>query len=648
MNDGRLRSAASVSIGDFGTEWIAQGGPNDGATISSMYSVYRSPVQTTGGGATAASNASSSSSSKYSSSIGGSSDGILTKLLKAGGSTPEGASGTWVGLDDISRAVTLQNIFNAFRHPLDFVDNIMTHIGDNIAEYYERQRELYETINQQTGMMNEMAAGFRQEITNSIPRASQLGISFKEMASSVTDMTVESGRFKLIDQSTIEKVMLASKFVGTMNETMKMMPNFQEVSMGVSDATEAIDKSGMSSLRLGLNARETVKTLSASLDKMNQFGFKNGIDGLNRMVQKAQELRMNMDTVLGIADKVMDPEKALEMSANLQVIGGALGDFNDPIRMMYMSTNDVEGLNDALAKSAESLVTFNQEQGRFQIFGGDLRRGKAMAEQMGISYKELSNIAIQSAQRTQAANDIMMSGINLDESDREFITNMSQMKEGKMVIEIPQNLRDQFKLTGEETSIALDSFSEKQVSILKAQKDQFEKMGMEELAQKQFSLISNINNNLNAIKDQILVKAGALVSETGDRIGVTTGQIDSIKKDIFSVTGDINTGVETIKNKWQGYINQYTPNLTPPSIGVPPPTNVSPLGLPPTQPMGPPPSSTIGTPPPLVQNSKIDVNLKIQSGSALFDGMSRYLVDLPDFKKEVKNSFLEKFEPNIA
>jgi hypothetical protein len=38
------------------------------------------------------------------------------------------------------------------------------------------------------------------------------------------------------------------------------------------------------------------------------------------MVRRATEVRMSLDKVFGVADKVFDPEGALDLSANLQVL----------------------------------------------------------------------------------------------------------------------------------------------------------------------------------------------------------------------------------------------------------------------------------------------------------------------------------------
>lgn len=563
---------------------------------------------------------------------------IVSRLLKASASTPQGAQDTWFGMNDVAETLTKMTSMVGIGMALK---DVLKKAGDYAVEYVSQQTQLLETINQETGILNEMSDGLRESISQSIPRAAQLGISFQDMASSVTNMVKESGRFKLIDQTTIEQMALSSKFFTSMSEAMLTMPNFQEVSMGVYDAAKAIEKTGLSSTKLGLNARETVKILTANLDKMNQYGFKNGVDGLNRMVQKAQELRMNMDTVLGIADKVMDPEKALEMSANLQVIGGALSDFNDPIRMMYMSTNDVEGLNDALAKSAESLVTFNQEQGRFQIFGGDLRRGKAMAEQMGISYKELSNIAIQSAQRTQAANDLMMTGLNMKEEDREFITNMAQMKDGKMVIEVPESMRKSLGMDMTQTTLALDSLEEKTLQGIMVQKSGFEKLEMEDIAQRQYTVMSNINNNVNSILLQLVQSAGKIGSRAMGAVGVTRENKDELGGIVNDINKNIRGGIGDFSNKVIKVIGENPLSKFMPKSITPEPPKINPIV--PQKETPKPEVKPVGVT--AMANTRHTVDINIKSNSSFTDVISRELNKLPEFSKEIKDSFLEVFEP---
>ena len=100
-----------------------------------------------------------------------------------------------------------------------------------------------------------------------------------------------------------------------------------------------------------------------------------------------------------MGNKVWLPEGGLEVVSNLQVIGGAFGDLNDPIKLMYDATNNVEGLQTAIINASKSLVTYNQEQGRFQVTVANLRRVKAMADELGMSMKDLTDGAAAAVER---------------------------------------------------------------------------------------------------------------------------------------------------------------------------------------------------------------------------------------------------------
>jgi hypothetical protein len=169
-----------------------------------------------------------------------------------------------------------------------------------------------------------------------------------------------------------------------------------------------------------------VADVGANMDKLNTIGFKNGVEGLTRMVQKSIEFNMNIEKVKSMAEKLFDPDQAIALSAELQAIGGAIGDFNDPLKLMYMATNDAGGLQDAMIGVAGSLATYNSELGRFEITGANLRKSKALADQMGMSMEEMSKTAIKAAERSSAATALLSSGLQIDEKEKEFLTNISK------------------------------------------------------------------------------------------------------------------------------------------------------------------------------------------------------------------------------
>jgi hypothetical protein len=381
---------------------------------------------------------------------------------------------------------------------------------DQLKLYYEQQTGLIDRVNAQAGLTGDLAKNFREELTNANPRLLQLGIGFDDLAQSVKTAFENSGRFNLINQQTLERAgEVALAYVGSLNELVGMYGEFEKVGLGAADAQEKIADAGKKSIELGLRSQNVTRELSKNIGRLNEFGFKNGIDGLSTMVRKATEFRMSMDSVFTIADKVLNPDGAIELAANLQVLGGAIGDFNDPLKLMYMATNNVEGLQDALIGAASSLTTYNSEQGRFEITGVNLRRAKEMAAQLGIQYQDLAKGAVAAAERTAASADLFARGLTLDKQQEEFITNLAQMKGGKMVIEIGSSESLKKYFDGQST-VKLEELTQEQVNQLMKYQSDLKEMKEEDIVKQQASAIENMKRDVNYIASLLRIQAGRI------------------------------------------------------------------------------------------------------------------------------------------
>ena len=447
---------------------------------------------------------------------------------------------------------------------MDMVERAIGDIGSAIATQLSQESQLRTDINEKVGMQGELSKGLREEMVAAYPSVLRLGYGIDQLSGMMTEMMGRTGRFNLISEQTIgQAAKTARAFVGDLKDMGVVFSEFEKVGLGASDATKAIDKAGVSSLSLGLNSKKTTGELRENLGKLNEYGFANGVQGLNRMVQKANEFRMSMDSVYQIADKVFSPEGALELSANLSVLGGAMGDFGDPIKLMYMATNNVEGLQDALIEAAGSLAVYNGEQGRFEITGINLRKAKAMAQELGISYQELAKGAIAASERSAAASALMTSGLVMDDKEKEFLTNLSQMKDGKMVIEVPSSLQKQLGLNSEDTTVALEGLSDAQKNILLANQKAFEQMTAEDIAKGQLSATENIQRDvafLAATTRGQAVKAFKSVAEAAGFTGedsqkFVTEMTNKLAKGEIEMMGSFN---ETAKNFAQSFMKGVT------------------------------------------------------------------------------------------
>ena len=507
--------------------------------------------------------------------------GVISKAVSAQGFTTgygmisSEAASELIGADKIAdAAISIGNALFASKSLKDGLKGLfstgLSNLFDGMVNIVNKEVELRNKLNGQIAMGGELSRGYRDNIVDAYDGVQGMGYSFDELADTAISATKETGRFFTMNESIMENMAATSRaFIGDMKEMGPILRQFELTGVGAEKTLENINAAGKSSLTLGLNARKTTEELNKNVGKLNQYGFTEGVQGLNRMVQKSVEFRMNMQNVFDIADKVMSPEKAIDLAANLQVLGGAIGSLGDPFQMMYMATNNVEGLQDALVGAAESLATYNSEQGRFEISGVNLRRARAMAEELGMSYQDLSNMAIAAAERTSAAADLMASGISVDEKEKEFITNLARMgKDGRMVIEIPPKLAEELNISRTQ---ALEDLDQTTASAILANQQAFEKMDVKDIAMQQFTetqqlalRVSEIAamlkvefaktyRGMGAEMDKYVKSANDMLDKyiTGDRSKTDlVNEIDSYRNKLKTdVEKDIKTKVEPKKNE---------------------------------------------------------------------------------------------------
>ena len=413
------------------------------------------------------------------------------------------------GLSDILINKKEDNKGNVIPKTTQIFDTIKQSAFDGMTEHFNNEVSLRNDINSQIGISGQLSQDFREEIIKSLPVITSMGYEFGDLSKTVIKTMEQTGRFSLVNRETMEKMAVTSRaFIGDLENSAKLVRDFELLGIGNEEAFDNINKIGQSSLNIGLQARKVVSETQTNLSKINQYGFENGVNGLSRMVQKSIEFRMGMESAFQLADKVFSPEGAIELSANLQAIGGAIGDLNDPLKLMYMATNNVEGLQDALIGVAGSLATYNTEQGRFEITGINLRRAKDLANELGISYNELANGAIAAAERSSAAIDLLSSGLKLEDKEKEFLTNISRMEGGKMVIDIPESLAQ--KLGIEETRVALENLDQNTAAALLENQKYFETLSPEEIAREQYSATQQLKLSVIEIATMLKIRFAAM------------------------------------------------------------------------------------------------------------------------------------------
>ena len=418
------------------------------------------------------------------------------------------------------------NIFDQLASGLSGAANLFASV---VSDAYTREGELLKAFTTKAGMAGQFASGFTESIMAVAPQAQLLGVSFGELKDATESMVSNSQKFANYQgESVLEAVRISAAYGATSKSLLENVEAFRDVGIGLTDASGKIEQIGKRSLSQGLSARATTKTVMDNLGKLNEFGFKNGVEGLGKMVQEAQALNFKMEETFKVAAKLYDPEGAIDLSANLQVIGGAIGDLADPIKLMYDATNNVESLQTSILGAAKSLATYNAEQGRFEVTGANLRRAKAMSDALGISMEQLTSSAIKGQVQMQAMSQIEL--FDLNEDQKQFVSNLATMKDGVVGFELPKDLQKELGIN--QAFLDMSSLNGEQMAKIAEAQKRLSERKTDDIIRDQYTVQTQSLNALNSIAMNIgnMARTRINQNEIVQKIKESAGGLDEIAK----------------------------------------------------------------------------------------------------------------------
>jgi hypothetical protein len=177
------------------------------------------------------------------------------------------------------------------------------------------------------------------------------------------------------------------------------LTGFQNAGFSMTHISDNMTNVVKISREMGVNAQVVSSSVVSNLEKLNKFGFPNGVEGLAKMAAKAASLRMDMASTFKIANDIFDrgPEAAIEISASLQRLGAASGSLLDPIKLMDLAQNNVPELQNQLVELSKQYSVFNEETGQFEIMPGARRQINEVEKALGMSSGELSKMSLEAA-----------------------------------------------------------------------------------------------------------------------------------------------------------------------------------------------------------------------------------------------------------
>ncbi len=347
--------------------------------------------------------------------------------------------------------------------------------------------ELNKTFGQGLERVSEMTKSFK----DSIPLVTRLGGSIGDVSKTMNDIALASRRNVIANSEDVTKLYEASKILGTDARTLS--DTFLNIGTGIEQIGSQVEKSIQYVNSIGGNAAQVMKTVTDNMSVMNRFQFEGGVQGLTKMAAQATMLRFNMNETFQLADKVLDPEKAIEVASAFQRLGVAAGSLVDPFQLMNQSINDPSGLQNSLKDVAKQFTYFDDKTKTFKINPQGVLTLKAMQEQTGVSAAEMSKLGLAAADVERRVQSIRPDIKFKNEEDKEYLMNIAKMREdGKYEVTLDDGTK---KELGELTQPQLDKLLQEQKNAPKT---------MEDIQRSQLKTSELLLADLHSIRDKVV------------------------------------------------------------------------------------------------------------------------------------------------
>lgn len=436
-----------------------------------------------------------------------------------------------------------QNLQNA----ANFVGETMTDIKKMLDKAYEGivdetkllERKLADITTQIAGTFGQTqkaVAGIREEVGVALPAIVSLGGEFADVLN-IQKGIAESLNTNIITLGeTTSDLFAGARAVGVGSEQVGgMVKNFQDAGFQTGLIKQGMEDTANIARSVGVNTKAVFEGVQDNLSSINKYGFEGGIQGLARMSAQAAGLRINMQEIFGFAERVFNPEGAVEMVSAFQRMGVAAGDLADPFRLMYLASEDTEELQNQVVKMTEKFTYFDEKSKTFKVFPNAKRDLREISTATGIGYEELVKMSVAGQKMQMLTKDFKIAGIN--EESKQFIANIAQYSEAKKGFTV--------KIGTEEKLV-----SELGTEDLKQLKEAQAPKTVEELAAAQLSETKLLRATMEGIRTGLAIVPAAAKAPQDVR-ELTRGLVMSAREATQSAAGNVRGGIASADKFYQ-------------------------------------------------------------------------------------------------
>jgi len=382
------------------------------------------------------------------------------------------------------------------------IDEFGKKIGDEASfsakEFIGAAQQMAEAANGMTAAFASSRARVGEMMTavsEAAPRMKRLGADFQMTTQAMVDIANATKKQTLASGDSVAKLYATSQVLG--DSVGSIVEKFTDVGIQFGVIGGELEKSVSTVSDLGLNTKEVMSQVVSNSSKLNEFNFEGGVQGMTKMAARASMLRVDMSATLDFADKMMNPEAAINMASAFQRLGVSAGALADPFALMNASINDPGALQDSLANVAKQFTYFDDKSKTFKINPQGILTLKEMEKEAGLAGGTLTKMGLAAAETDKRISQISPTLKFKDDSDKQFLSNLSEMNaSGEYVVKI----RD---ASGVDATKKLSDVTQEEFDkLIKEQKEA--PKSMEDIARAGMKTSNVIANDVGAIKDAIV------------------------------------------------------------------------------------------------------------------------------------------------
>ncbi len=328
---------------------------------------------------------------------------------------------------------------------IDSIGNIVKQVGQSVKNFgmvilepWSKAHQAAADYSRAVGMSGQAMDKFRKDtidFVNNSKISANYNTSIEELIKLQSQYSSLTQRNIRLSESQKETMVATARVMGN-DKALDFTAKLENFGIGMEKSGKIASEMFNTAAKHGVNFENYTKVVSDNLTLVQNYGFRNGVQGLASMARKATELKLNMQQAASFAEKVNTVEGAITTSANLQVLGGPFANYSDPMGMLYEGLNDLEGLQDRMIKMMSGLGKFNAATGEVELSNFNKVRVREASRAMGVSAQEMTKMINQAGVRNEIERQVS-SDVRRDKELLNLIKNVASFNsEGRAVIDL--------------------------------------------------------------------------------------------------------------------------------------------------------------------------------------------------------------------